>query len=80
MVNKTMEDHGTPCSSHSCVDATIVTTIFDLWMSQGGCDTFVMVVNYINKKWEPCHVIVGIFEVHETLRATMAIQLKDLVT
>jgi hypothetical protein len=39
-----------------------------------------MVVNYINKKWEPCHVIVEIFEVHETLKATMAIQLKDLVT
>jgi hypothetical protein len=37
-------------------------------------------MNYINKKWEPCHVIVGIFEVHETLGATIVVQLKDLLT
>jgi hypothetical protein len=36
-------------------------------------------MNYINKKWEPCHVIVGIFEVHETLKVAMAIQFKDLL-
>jgi hypothetical protein len=74
MVNKTMEHHVFP----TFVDATIVITTFDLWMSQGGFDMFVLVVNYINKKWEPCHVIAIIFYVHETLRVAMAIQFKDL--
>jgi len=32
-----------------------------------------------NKRWEPCHVITTIFEVHETLGVAMAIQLKDLL-
>ncbi len=40
--------------------------------------SFALVVNYINKKWKPGHIIVGIFEVHETLRATMVIQSNDL--
>jgi hypothetical protein len=40
---------------------------------------FTLVVNYINKRWEPCHVIMTIFEVHETLGVAMAIQLKDLL-
>jgi len=55
------------------IDATIFITTFDLWMPRGSFYTFAWVVNYINKKWECCHVIVGIFEVHETLGATMAI-------
>ncbi len=75
-VNKTMEHH----VLLAFIDAIIVTTAFDSWMSWGGFDTFVLVMNYINKKWESCHVIVGIFDVHETLRATMAIQLKDFLT
>jgi hypothetical protein len=45
----------------------------------GRFDTFVLVVNYINKKWELCHTNVGIFKVHETLRATMVLQSKDLL-
>jgi len=28
-----------------------------------------LVVNYINKKWKARHIIVAIFEVHETIRA-----------
>jgi len=55
------------------VDATIVITTFDLWMSQGGFDMFILVMNYINKMWEPCHVTVTIFEVHETLGVAMVI-------
>jgi hypothetical protein len=42
-------------------------------MSHGRFDTFVLVVNYINKKWEPCHTIMGIFEVHETTKVAMAL-------
>ncbi len=75
MVNKTMECH----VFLTFVDAIIVITTFDLWMFQGGFDMFILVVNYINKKWEPCHVIMGVFEVHETSRATMDVHFKDLL-
>jgi hypothetical protein len=75
MVSKTMEHH----VFLALVDATIIITTFDLWMSRGGFDMFALVVNYINKKWEPCHVTVTIFDVHETSRVAMAIQFKDLL-
>jgi hypothetical protein len=76
MVKKTMEHHFFP----TLANAIVVRTTFDLWMSQGSFDKFVMVVNYINKKWEPCHVIMGIFGVHETLKVVIIVQLKDLLT
>jgi hypothetical protein len=41
-------------------------------------DTIALVVNDINKKWEPCHVIIGFLKVYETLGATMVIQIKDV--
>jgi hypothetical protein len=63
MVNKTMEHHVLP----TLANAITVIATFDMWMLRGCFNTFVLVVNYINKKREPCHVIVGIFEVHETL-------------
>jgi hypothetical protein len=58
---------------HAFAKATIIIAMFDLWMSHGGFGTFALVVNYMNKQWVPCHVIVKIFEVHETIWATMAI-------
>jgi hypothetical protein len=39
-----------------------------------------LVVNCINKQWIPCHVIVKISKVHETTKAAMTLQLKDLFT
>jgi hypothetical protein len=60
-------------------NAITVTTTFDLWMSRRGFDTFVLVVNFINKKSEPCHVNVGIFEVHETLKVAMVVQFENLL-
>jgi hypothetical protein len=74
MVNKTMECH----VFLTFINAIIVIATFDLWMSWRSFDNFALVVNYINKKWEHCHVIVKFFEVHETLGATMAIWFKDL--
>jgi hypothetical protein len=70
-----MEHHVFP----TFVDAIVVITTFDLWTSQRGFDMFAFVVNYINKKWKPCHVIATIFEVHETSRVAMVIQLRDLL-
>ncbi len=74
-INKTMERHFLP----TLVDAIIIIATFDLWMSQKGFDMFVLIVNYINKKWEPCHVIMGIFEVHETSGTPMVVHFKDLL-
>lgn len=63
MVSKTMECH----VILTLVEATTIITTFDLWMSWTSFATFVFVVNYINKNWQPCHIIMGFFEVHETM-------------
>jgi hypothetical protein len=34
---------------------------FDLWMSRGGVDTFVLIVHFLNHNWELGHVIIGFF-------------------
>jgi hypothetical protein len=47
-------------------------------MSKKGFDTFALVVNYIDKKWEMCHIIINIFQVHETSTDNKVIQIKDL--
>ncbi len=60
----------------SCV---ICTTSFNLWMSHGAHDTFAMIVSFINNLWEPTHVIVGIFEVHNTIGVAIANQVKVLL-
>jgi hypothetical protein len=67
-----MEHHILP----SLAKVTMVTTTFDLWMFHGLFDIFVLVANCINKKWEPCHTTMRIFEVHKTTWATMTLQLK----
>lgn len=62
MVEKTLEQHVFP----TFVETTIIITIFDLWMSWSGFNTFDLVINYINKKCKLCHVTIGIFKIHET--------------
>jgi hypothetical protein len=57
---------------HALAKAITMKTTFDLWMSCGGFDIFALVVNYINNKWEPCRIIIGIFKVHQTSRTIMA--------
>ncbi len=49
------------------VNATTILASFDLWMSKGGVDTFVFVINYLIEAWEPMHVIVGLLKVNETI-------------
>jgi hypothetical protein len=34
------------------------------------CHEVGLIINYIIKKWEQCHIVIGIFEVHETSKAT----------
>jgi hypothetical protein len=54
--------------------ATILAN-FDLWMFCDGVDTFVLVTNFLNEVSVPMHVIMELFEVHETFEQSMAIQL-----
>ncbi len=61
------------------VETITMIVTFDLWMSCGGLDTFALVVNYINNKWEPCHITINIFEVHEIFGVAMDLWLKDLL-
>jgi hypothetical protein len=56
--------------------ATTLLASFDLWMSTGNMDIFALVINYLNESWMPQHV--GLFEVHETTRLSMATQLCSL--
>jgi hypothetical protein len=74
MVSKTMERH----ALLALTKTNKVTTTFDLWVSWVGFDIFALVVNYINKNWQPYHIIMGVFEVVETMRVVMAMQLKEL--
>ncbi len=52
------------------------TCIFDLWMSKGAHDVFVMVVNFLSISSKPKHVMIGLFEANDTNGATMAMKLK----
>jgi hypothetical protein len=58
LVAKTMEQ-----SIILALDSCVTTTIsFDLWMFRSEYDTFVIVINFINSLWVPCHVTMGLFE------------------
>ncbi len=73
MVKKTLDQNVLPNLK------TIITilTNFDLWMSRGGGDTFVLVIIFLNETWVPMHVIMGLFEVHERSKQSMSIQLQS---
>jgi hypothetical protein len=44
-------------------------------MPKGGVNTFTLVINYLNEIWIHVHVIIGLFEVHETIGLYVARQL-----
>jgi methylaspartate ammonia-lyase len=46
-------------------------------MSKARVDVFVLIVQFLNGKWEPCHVIIGFFEIVETFRNAMALQVNE---
>jgi hypothetical protein len=70
MVEKTKEK----CIIPTLVSCIIFKCSFNLWMFHAGFDTFVMVVSLINTSWEPTHVIIGIFEIHNITHVAMANQ------
>jgi hypothetical protein len=59
--------------------ADTVTITFDLWQSRAGHDTFTMVVNFVDKEWEPKHVTIGLFECQKTSGAALAEIVKPLL-
>ncbi len=68
MVTKSMDIHVLP----KLANTTIVSISFDLWMSKGCINTFILVINYLFKNWELVHAIVDLFEVNETIGSCMA--------
>jgi hypothetical protein len=68
MVTKSMDIHVLP----KLTNITTVSILFDLWMSRGCIDTFILVINYLFKNWEPMHAIVDLFEINETTCSCMA--------
>jgi hypothetical protein len=49
-------------------------------MSRGRVETFVLVVHFLNRNWEPGPITIGLFEIIETFGATMAIQVNEVLT
>ncbi len=52
---------------------------FDLWMLKGGVNTFILIVHFLNNKWELCHVTMGFFKIVKTTKAVLALQMNDLL-
>jgi len=58
-------------------DMTIMT--FDFWMSKTRFYTYVLVINFIDDDWVPCHVTISMFETLNTHGAALTEQVKSLL-
>jgi hypothetical protein len=47
---------------------------------RGGIDTFVLIVHFLNDKWEFCYVTFRFFEIVNTNGNAMVIQVNDVLT
>ncbi len=75
MVKKTMDHHVLPN-----LTLTIAVFVnFTLWMSCSQVDIFVLVINFLSDNWVPMHIIVGLFEVNETIGQSMVVLLQVLL-
>jgi hypothetical protein len=41
-------------------------------MSKGAHNVFALVISFLNEKWQPQHITIGLFEASETIGQTMA--------
>jgi hypothetical protein len=57
--------------SPSLVSCNTCIVSFDLWISKGGVDMFVLIMHLLNDKWEPCHVTIGFFKIVDTIGSAM---------
>jgi hypothetical protein len=48
-------------------------------MPKAKMDTFVMIMHFLNDKWEPCHITIGFFEIVNTSGNAMALQINDVL-
>jgi hypothetical protein len=55
------------------------TTCFDLWMLKGAYDIFALVINFLDKNWQPKKVTINLFEAKETIGQALARNLKELL-
>lgn len=53
-------------------------TSFDFQMLCANYNMFAMVISFINKFWEPTHVIVGVFEMQNIISVTITNQVKEI--
>jgi len=56
-----------------------MTTTFDLWMLRLSYDIYVLVINFINPSWIPCHISVGSFEALDICSVAFVEQVKVLL-
>ncbi len=54
------------------IDYISTTTGFDLWVSKGANDIFVIVIKNLGFDWQPKQITIGLFETIETTRQTLA--------
>ncbi len=71
MVKTTMDQQ------HVLLNLTIIIVFasFDLWMSRNDMDSLALVINFLNDTWIPMHITMGLFEMNETIKQSMATQL-----
>ncbi len=60
----------------NCISPTCT---FDLWMSKGVHDVFVVVVNFLSSKWEAKHITITLFEMSNTSGVAMAPRIQQLL-
>jgi len=66
LVEKTKETYVLPLLN----DCNYATARFDLWMSKGARDVFILVIIFLGSNWKPKHVTLGLFETIKTTGQT----------
>jgi hypothetical protein len=51
----------------------------NLWMSRSRCDTFALIIKFIDDQWVLCYVNIAFLEARDTLGAILTIQVKLLL-
>ncbi len=59
------------CMQSTLANCVSTTCKFDLWMSKGMHDIFVVVVSFVSNNWEAKHATIGFFEMTDTCGITM---------
>jgi hypothetical protein len=48
-------------------------------MSRGGVNTFVLIMYFLNDKWEPCYMTVRFFDIVDRSRNAMVLQVNNVL-